>query len=215
MQPFSQNFNSFNYNISTELQNNNNSSYNSSLNFYKQRKVYLDRKINKLKIIFHQQYLKTPPCDDETQKKIVKLKKIFYKKYEAHNFNYDEVYLKKEDIEQINETLYLIKSTVFHLNNLFEKITSLCLSLENMLSSASEHEFYIKEIIEELEDKIIAVEGRLRELTEHIKALQSLANVADLFPNFETKKSNNSTMEERIVDFLDLVQDMDLSKLKK
>lgn len=198
-------FNSVNSNLEVEKKE-------EKLNFYKQQKIKLESKFNRLKSLYHEQYLKVPPHGDDLQNKILKLKKIYYKQDEAKNFKYDEIYLKKEDIEQINETLYLVKNTMSKMNVLFEEGTRLFFILDNLIKPGLECEFHFKVIAKDLESIIVEIERKLRELIGHVKALQSLANVADLFPELETKNSNVSAFEQRLENFLNLIQDMDFSK---
>lgn len=180
------------------------------------KKIYLENKLTKLKFSYNDLFLNIPPYDDDLQLKIVKLKKIYYKKEEAKNLNYDKIDLKKQDIEDINELLCILKFVMFKINDLFRDAARVCVQLDELITEDLAYEFHFKRLFEEAEEIIIEIERKIKELKEHIKALISLANVANLFPELEKPKQEfkPSSVEERLFNFLELTQDIDLQKFK-
>ncbi len=180
------------------------------------KKSDLENKLTKLNFLYNDLFLKIPPYNNDLQLKIVKLKKIFYRKEEAKNLNYDKMDLNKQDIEDINELLCILKYVMFKINDLFKKGSQICVQLDELITKDLVYEFHFKNLFGESEEIIIEIERKLKELKGHIKALTSLANVANLFPEFEKPKQQfkPSFVEERLFNFLDLMQDIDLQKFK-
>ena len=180
------------------------------------KKSDLENKLTKLKFSYNDLFLKIPPYDNDLQLKIVKLKKIFYRKEEAKNLDYYKIDLKKQDIEDINELLCILKFVMFKINDLFRDGARVCVQLDELITEDLAYEFHFKGLFKEVEEIVVEIERKLKELKGHIKALTALANVANLFPELEKPKQEfkPSSVEERLFNFLELTQDIDLQKFK-
>ncbi len=180
------------------------------------KKCNLENKLKNLKFAYNDLRLKLPTYDNDLQLKIVKLKKIYYRKEEAKNLNYDKIDLTKQDIEDINELLCILKCVMLKIDDLFRKGAWLFVQLDELITKDLVYEFHFKNLFEELEKIIVEIERKLKELKGHIKALIALANVADLFPAIEKLKQQFkvSFVEERFFNFLELIQDIDFQNFK-